>query len=86
MANSGKSCHTLLLVCLAVMSCCEGKEPVAARSDTFRGSNLAGHGKANAGEKVFNVLQHGAKPDGKSDNTQVNKTITYPWLFHQLCH
>lgn len=70
MAISGKSCHTLLLVCLAVISCCEGKEPVPAGPDTFRGSNLAGHDKATANEKVFNVLEHGAKPNGKSDNTQ----------------
>ncbi|KAL5541317.1 hypothetical protein UlMin_044577 [Ulmus minor] len=38
--------------------------------DTFRGTSLRSHDKADPTEKIFNVLQFGAKSDGKKDNTE----------------
>ena len=49
--------------------------PVPAGPDTFRGSNLGRHDIADPLAKIFNVLQFGAKPNGRSDNTQVNNPI-----------
>merc|ERR1712071_444982 len=68
MAISGKACvHTILMVCLALASC-EAKFVRRSEADTFGHGNLA-RNIARRNEKVFNVLQFGAKPGGKSDCT-----------------
>lgn len=71
MATSRRSCHTILLLCLAV-AFCEAKLPVPAGPDTFRGSSLRKHDLVDPLATVFNVMQYGAKPNGRADNTQVN--------------
>merc|ERR1712137_506597 len=46
--------------------------PVAklpASPDTFRGTNLGSHDKADPTEKIFNVMSFGAKADGRKDNS-----------------
>ncbi|KAF3456273.1 hypothetical protein FNV43_RR00923 [Rhamnella rubrinervis] len=49
---------------------CEAKMPVPSGPDAFRGSRLGKHDVADPLAKIFNVLQFGAKPNGRSDNTQ----------------
>ncbi|KAF3950367.1 hypothetical protein ACB098_02G051800 [Castanea mollissima] len=73
MAIAGKACTlTILIILCFALAYCEAyaKGVVRGVPDTFRGSNLARHDVPTPGEKVFNVLQFGAKPDGRKDNTQ----------------
>lgn len=75
MAIAGKACTlTILIILCFALAYCEAyaKGVVRGVPDTFRGSNLARHDVLAPGEKVFNVLQFGAKSDGRKDNTQVN--------------
>ena len=75
MAIAGKACVlTILIILCFALAYCEAyaKGVVRGVPDTFRGSNLARHDVLAPGEKVFNVLQFGAKSDGRKDNTQVN--------------
>lgn len=77
MAIAGRACvHTILIVGLALI-CCEAKGvPRAARrganGDPFKGKTFGRSNIVGRNEKVFNVLQFGAKPDGRKDCTEVN--------------
>jgi hypothetical protein len=75
MAIPGKACALCILIifCFA-LACCEARANGVVRGlkDPFRGTNLARHDIAGRSEKIFNVLQFGAKPDGRKDCTQVN--------------
>ncbi|XP_040999905.1 exopolygalacturonase-like [Juglans microcarpa x Juglans regia] len=64
----------IVLFALAT-ACCEAKGGrhvgrVTPRVDPFRGAHLGRTDIAGRNEKVFNVLQFGAKPDGRKDCTQ----------------
>ncbi|KAB1213940.1 hypothetical protein CJ030_MR5G017203 [Morella rubra] len=75
MAIAGRACvHTILIVGLALI-CCEAKGvPRAARrganGDPFKGKTFGRSNIVGSNEKVFNVLQFGAKPDGRKDCTE----------------
>jgi len=73
MAIPGKACALCILIifCFA-LACCEARANGVVRGlkDPFRGTNLARHDIAGRSEKIFNVLQFGAKPDGRKDCTQ----------------
>lgn len=64
---------TILIICFA-LACYAGAEPrerPVSGPDIYKGKNVA-QDVLLPGEKVNNVMQFGAKPDGKFDCTQVN--------------
>ncbi|KAM6565842.1 exopolygalacturonase-like [Cannabis sativa] len=68
-----KICHTIISLiisfCLYAVINCEAKKPLLPPSrDTLRGTRLGS--KAVPGEKIFNVKNFGAIPNGRKDNTQ----------------
>ncbi|KAM1742306.1 exopolygalacturonase-like [Malus sylvestris] len=65
----GMYCHVILILCLAALAS-RAAASVAippAVFDVFRGSNLGVHDTADPDEKIFNVVDFGAKPDGNHD-------------------
>ena len=68
------SAIVVLVLCLALVSCeAVGRGRVGARGGGRRGGRHGGRGvPALANEKIFNVVQFGARPGGEEDSTQVN--------------
>lgn len=72
MAIAGMSSHAILILCLAALACQAAATAVTlVVPDIFRGTNLGVHDKVDPTEKIFNVLDHGAKPDGSGDSSIV---------------
>lgn len=74
-----RAIFVIVLFALSI-ACCEAKGGrhvgrVTPRVDPFRGAHLGQTDIAGRNEKVFNVLQFGAKPDGRKDCTQVMITM-----------
>ncbi|XP_021806294.1 exopolygalacturonase-like [Prunus avium] len=70
MAIAGMSSHAILILCLAALACQAAATAVTlVVPDIFRGTNLGVHDKVDPTEKIFNVLDHGAKPDGSGDSS-----------------
>lgn len=81
---AGVRAVVVVLFALAGACCCEAKgrfhAGVTPHFDPFRGAHLGRTDIAGGNEKVFNVLQFGAKPDGRKDCTQVMIMINYIYV------
>ncbi|KAL3577517.1 hypothetical protein D5086_019021 [Populus alba] len=67
--------NALLILCLLAASC---EANGLGRSASAAISPLRTASRTDSNEKVFNVLQYGAKPGGKQDSALGNGKATYP--------